>query len=545
MANFILHSQAVPAVPAGPYTVRVTQAVSAPGASIDPLDSHFEVTAPRYLLPHDQILSSFPPNQAAGEFSSRLPHIVLRRRTLPWERDPAPEGVGDHTGLPWMALVVLADGEYELKTGVPVADCVTTGVAMPGEGDATVGDALTVSKTVVDAVFPASDELRLLAHVREVDLADTELALGDDDGWLAIVVANRLPQPNTHYRACLVSLERQVLNLLHSAFFQDEPETAQLGADAAADPSAATADPGALGLPPPPANFVPPATQTYPVLASWTFTCTGAGDFQSIAQALDVGVLGTLAPPEPMTGTKPPEPPRRTTPPEVLSTGHVALDHLSREGEGDRAWYRGPFIPSAGRRDQPLPDGTLPLMHTSDQARRIGPDGRENLSLAAAFEIGRLLALGEPRIVAELLLWRRRDFSQALTAALLSSEPALGSLGATDVTEGFAARAGLSLLESLGADDAARLGPTRPASDAQPALAGLDDRDVIDIIARGFDLDAGRLRAIVAGDEEAPALAIPEPEPLVEGLETLAPIAEDEFAALVEALRRQENGSSA
>ncbi len=61
-------------------------------------------------------------------------------------------------------------------------------------------------------IFPCKEDLDLLAHVREVDVKDTELANGDDDGWLAVVLANRLPvfdslnQKPVRYMACLVNL---------------------------------------------------------------------------------------------------------------------------------------------------------------------------------------------------------------------------------------------------------------------------------------------------------------------------------------------------
>jgi hypothetical protein len=47
---------------------------------------------------------------------------------------------------------------------------------------------------VVDKVFPSEVDLPLLTHVREMDIRDTELANGDDDGFLAVVLANRLPK---------------------------------------------------------------------------------------------------------------------------------------------------------------------------------------------------------------------------------------------------------------------------------------------------------------------------------------------------------------
>src|ERR1019366_8855106 len=124
----------------------------------------------------------------------------LRRRTLPWERyiDAA------EPTLPWLALVVLADGEGQLTTGQPVD---TNSLSDPDLRDADTRDVLTVTQRVVTQVFPTKQDLPWLCHVREVDLSDTELALGDDDGWMAVVLANRIPQPGLKYTACLVSLE--------------------------------------------------------------------------------------------------------------------------------------------------------------------------------------------------------------------------------------------------------------------------------------------------------------------------------------------------
>jgi hypothetical protein len=158
------------------------------------------------------VLSVFPPPNGTGAFDDRLPQIVLRRRTLPYERtmkpdDPAP-------APPWLALVVLADGEGQLLANTPL----DTSLPEQDDTDAQVRDVLRVSERVVQAVFPTIEDLPWLTHVREVDISDTELALGDDDGWLAVVVSNRLPVPGPpdtdggppaarHYTAFLVSLE--------------------------------------------------------------------------------------------------------------------------------------------------------------------------------------------------------------------------------------------------------------------------------------------------------------------------------------------------
>jgi hypothetical protein len=588
--TFTLHSTAIPALPAGRYTVHGEQVVTAPDSTPQVVDATVEVTAPRFTLPADQLLSTFPPNQAEGAFSSRLPQVVLKRRTLPWEREL--DGNPDVTStlprnLPWLALVVLADAEAELRTARPIAECVTTGVNLAGDNDATVADCIVVTERVVQQVFPTKAELPLLSHVRRVDLNDTELALGDDDGWMAVVLSNRLPQPGVRYQACLISLEGQYGALPdsaavagsfshtyvyadaalaydalsaqysrtvdRSATFTSRPAaptlaigaapavaastvpsaTARAGAAVAAPASgarsltvrdgwsgvggsgislAATAAGAAVthtsaligdmhGVP---MQVIDPVARqlTFPVLAHWQFTCTGSGDFQSLMQALDVGMLGTPPQPAPVPkpGEKPPAPPSRP-PVEVLDTGHVALSHTSREGETGTVWYRGPLTPRPTSRQVPDPQtGLLPLAHASDQVRRVGPDGRENLGLATAFDIGRLLALAEPSVVAALLAWRKDALERARTAALLAREPSLGRLTAGAVITALGARAGRDLLAGLGANRAGRLGPLRPLDTPGRPIAGVDDADPVQLLSAGLGVPAEVVKGLLTAD---------------------------------------------
>jgi hypothetical protein len=582
---FVLHSSAVPPLPAGDYTLTGNQSVT--GGATEPYEAHLRVNSPRFRMPPDQILSTFPPANAEGAFETRLPQIVLKRRTLPWERvlDPA------HTEIPWLALVVIAEGEGQLSGESPVADCVTPGTPISGPNDVATGVYLSISQTVVDRVFPTKDDLQLLSHVREVDLNDTELAIGDDDGFLAIVMANRLPQYDrvnckpVRYMACLVNLEGQadalpvvpnvVLNFSFVAAVQDVRQLAA-GANYNADQvvmgtgiKAATGNPirGAQAAPaafstrPPTAPIsqrLPvaeswSATQTnvshiavsaapaeagrmvrdamtsgfrspveaivlertyrFPVLAHWSFTCTGAGSFETLMQGLDVGLLGTLpgdpsaavkpdcAPPPQGDAPPPMDPPRPA--PEVTDTGHVGLHHLTRRGDSLRAWYRGPFTLHLTQRIGPDADGHLSLAHVSDQLRRVVPDGREDLALAAAFEIGRLLALSQPSVVSALMRWRREQFGAerarqlgrvavgklaALKPALNASVAELGQLVGKQM-----------VLEAAKAPDKV-LAPDRPLVDPGRPLSylttGLDQ-----VIANGFgfSLDAVRKNAQTLG----------------------------------------------
>jgi hypothetical protein len=502
---FELYSSARPALPAGAYTATGSQDLVAAtpdeGAVTIPVDDtafHLHIDAPRYAMAPEQILSTFPPANAEGDWRERLPQIVLKRRTLPWERNPTfNPALPFEQAPPWLALVVLADGEGQLSTDVDPSLCVSGDVDLGPDADVPKGRFLEVSKDIVEKVFPCRDELDLLCHVRKVDLADTELALGDDDGYLAVVLSNRLPQPAApaqsggealplKYTAYLINLEHQldkllptepnpklffnsleVTALVNEEFLAPAPEASldqiamQLGPATAISHSFGAAPRGAaagaasagivsyetsrglqaeasawatgpvkrtaqasddlavasdyrLGLNDGILQALSP-TYRFPVLVSWDFTCTADGGFERLMNKLDVGLLGTLDSEQP-----PPVP-------EVAPTGHVALSHRTRRGEPARSWYRGPLTPQPTQRVMPL-DGELPLAHTGDQLRRVVPDGREDISLAALFEIGRLLALNKPTLVAALMQWRRelfgaaraRELAEQLSAAVLA-----------------------------------------------------------------------------------------------------------------------------
>lgn len=589
---FILHSAAVPPLTAGDYRLQGTQDVA--GGPTAPYTANVRVTSPRFRMPPDQILSVFPPANSEGAYESRLPQVVLRRRTLPWERavDPA------NRRTPWLALVVIAEGEGELSGDTPVLDCVTPGVKLTGPNDADTGLYLSVSQTVVNKVFPTAEDLQLLVHVREVDLNDTELALGDDDGFLAVVLANRLPQFDrqnckpVRYMACLINLEGQ-LNVLPAPepnpplifnavqFVQDvrllastvnlttdhmvmgqgvklqapapgagpqhlaNPAVAatqtqtgtrtaatQSGANTTAQASvktkswaatqasvshvavsAAPAEAGRLvrdamteGFRFPLELYLLERTFRFPVLAHWTFTCTGAGSFETLMKGLDVGLLGTL-PADPAAVVKPDcappakgDAPPATTPPrptpEVTETGHVGLPHLTRRGDALRAWYRGPLTLHVTERERPGADGRLVLAHTSDQLRRIVPDGREDLALAAAFEIGRLLALSQPSLVAALMRWRREQFgaerARQIAAAAMSKlvlvAPALkGSI------QDLGQLAGKQLVLAASKAPEKVLAPNRPLVDpGRPLKFVSGNLDQVIADGFGFTLDAVR-----------------------------------------------------
>jgi hypothetical protein len=536
-------------------------------------------------MPTEQILSTFPPANAEGYFSDRLPQIVLKRRTLPWERNPT--GEREVSDIPWLALIVVADGEAELLPPAPVAECVTPGKVLNDaavDKDVEQGVCLAVTETVVKKIFPMQEELSLLVHVRQVDVNDTELANGDDDGWLAVVLANRLPvydvandQP-VRYLACLVNLEEQldalpsVADNLDDFVFERVQDWRVLGTiDQVAGPDARVmggTSPGGVVLPfpgggagaQPPADvaarlgaartggssfagaalngagvmkaapvshqwksateqvarvaldpdakvlvrdrmaagfrypielFAAEKVYRFPVLAHWSFTSNTEPDFRKLMEKLDVGLLGTV--PE-----QPPEAPPVSDGPEVVQTGHVGLDHRTRRGDPVRAWYRGPLVPFPTERDPVSADGPQ-LAHSADQLRRVVPDGREDLSLAAAFEIGRLLGLSQLSVVSALLRFRAEQFGAGRLREILSQATPFELPDLSQESVDLGRFVALQVLGDLATNTAEMLGPRRPIADPGRELDVSGDLDAVIAAGFGFDLETVRRQAEAVG----------------------------------------------
>jgi len=136
-------------------------------------------------------------------------------------------------------------------------------------------------------------------------------------------------------------------------------------------------------------------------------------------------------------------------------------------------------------------------VHVSDQLRRLVPDGREDLSLAAAFEIGRLLALSQPSVVAALMRWRREQFGAARAKKL--AEALLGHIAELSDSVLTAKASNIDLLGTVinrqlvvnAAQDPQRVfAAKRPPVDPGRPLK-FPDMGIERIIAQGFDLDAG------------------------------------------------------
>jgi hypothetical protein len=447
--QFRFYPDARPGLQAGRHRVNLVHAVTISNAELlvtspdtpAPLTSnvHVDVDAPRFRLGPAEVQAVYPPAEASGAYQATLPFAVLRRRTLPWERGPAPDPI------PWFVLVVLSDAEMgtEAQVVTITANDWLARLQRPTQPQNEPIDVLRVPGSLVAGVFPYQEEVPLLTHVRETSLSDSALAAGDDDGFFAVVMSGRLPEPGVSSTAYLLSIEHQVASL---------PKR-----------GAAT---------------VPVSTLDFPILLSWSFRSTpdGAG-FGEICAGLDVAAFG-----EPLASG-----------PSVDTEGRIPVRYEQRAGTPEPGLYRGPLVTDIHGRQ---PVNTGPMERTVPSR---GPDGTIDVGLAAAFELGRLLAIADRRVLRALRWWRRNQFMTQRLRPIPFLDDKIPPI-LRDQLRGFLAFALpyevalFDLPDGLGLPEHPLLPP-----DIGPFT------DPVRTLSQGWALPADRLRSIVGPDFTLPA----------------------------------------
>ncbi|MCX6631155.1 MAG: hypothetical protein NTW28_26385 [Candidatus Solibacter sp.] len=337
----------------------------------------FHVDGPHFgLLPRD-VQAVYPPANRTGAFGNTLPHIVLRRRTLPWDIKAIDDGP-NQMPRPWLALLLFHADEPVTESTVTLTQ-LTGAAAGPGIlGPAiTIDPVVTPNKDLVtlrvvdvplgtfQAVAPFKNDLEFLAHVRQVNTGGKELLGLNEDGWFSVVLANRLPGKDLN-TAYLVSLEG----------WNDRLRSE---------------------------NFTPtlPAGKTHcrmVSLANWSFTGTDdKASFGQLVNKVNVGVLAMGgAPVASLTG-------QELSVAKSLELGYVPLAYDQRSGERTVGWYHGPLAPvnweNVARK--PFPSAEAALIY--DEATGIF-----DVSYAVAWQMGRLLALSDAAFSKALAQWRQQ-----------------------------------------------------------------------------------------------------------------------------------------
>ncbi|MEZ6060145.1 MAG: hypothetical protein R3C19_07285 [Planctomycetaceae bacterium] len=367
-----IYSSCIPLVKAGKSEpITVSQTLDGRLKQDGPATVHVRIDGPQTALLADMIAGVYPSPGSDTSPDEFLPHIALSRRTLPWERT----GPNADAATPWLALLLFRESELRSPAQRKQAPTVSvsklrvqsiqdlktrtrlmTTLQISPETEVST---LTVANSLLSQIMPQESELPLLCHMKRE-------TIGGADVDHAIVVCNRLPD------AAAAAGQKPEL---HTAVLVSVEQASEL-------------------FPPPAAG-----STTLIVLHHWTFRPSQGGDFEQVIKSIAYrphgGVLRFGNLPAPVTAGE-------TAP---LSGGFKGL--IDRDAyfltpvEHDQdvnATYRSPLHPfapaprSPGFAIAPAPDE----FENADQTTPL------DFSHAAAFELGRLLALNDPGILEDL-----------------------------------------------------------------------------------------------------------------------------------------------
>jgi hypothetical protein len=424
LVTFIQYDE--PPLKAGEYTITASQSTNQQTVPFS-VTRQFAVAGERFSLDPSELAAVFPPDLTVGELSGVLPHVLFKRRTLPWERT----SVAADPSAPWLAVLLFDEGQTPppptptqrtakelIPTGttITVAGSTVTGVGALPSGYASYPEinpldygetpddqcmTIDVDADTFSALAPAAADLPFLAHIRETDTIDTQDAT-ETSVSLAVVLGNRVPDDNATAHAYLVSLENM----------------GPLLPDAQGNRS-----PGLEGI----------STVRLIVYRWWSFTPSTAGaSFQALLQ----GVNRVLPGQNPLSSLQVPFPGSPPTPAQVqqamndqaagnltaedaktlahnaFALGYVPLTHRLRHAGQTASWYRGPLAPLAVEATVQTP------ISCPDAALRYDAQtGMFDISYAAAWQLGQLLALQSRSFSVALYNWRLRVRTDAAAVA--------------------------------------------------------------------------------------------------------------------------------
>ena len=442
-----------PPAPAGNYTLTATQNVSSKGngqkaivgdGEIFVTTQTFTIAGERFKLKPQEIRSVFPPESSAGDHAFVMPHVVLSRSTMPWERTGQPD---DRT-VPWLGLLLFDATEAPKPQSITYKQLFDSAEAKTVNYvtlDHEPGDMLDIHGdervTVIDVPFklaqsivPEAPELTLLTHMRQW-IEPT----GEADGVeKAVCIGNRLPGRGRTSIVHLVSFENRYSKGSFLMPLQDKDvrfvslkswrfsclDEASYKLTAAGIIKLESLEDGGKLTPAQYTALVNADELKQEIVGKQKFlaavqSALGISEslkpeveqlllkvgrykkltFKSLLLELDRSQFAL--PLAPNTGTKPKA--VRDSAEKYRVRGFVPLRHHLRSGAETFSWYHGPL--QGGRRI--TSQSQLPVRSADELLRYDQSIGMLDVSYAAAWELGRLLTLQNKRVATALFSWKR------------------------------------------------------------------------------------------------------------------------------------------
>ncbi|WP_374172948.1 hypothetical protein [Flavobacterium tructae] len=410
----------LPAMVAGKYTTEVNQRILKENRSIQDIKKtfNFGVDAARFTLNPNDIYSVYPPVNKSGSYSESLPHLVFTRRTLPWERTidgmlpifqrtttpKEKRNPLDSPPVPWMALLLFDEEEMSqlqiekntlaaviqpkteehiIRPEIFDTQSSTEEVLKLMEWEKPTDGCFTIdlTKEQFEKNIPSMESLSLLAHAKEVSIENKDKEgitdiNADGAGVFSVIVGNRLPASGKQHTAILVSLEG------YGSYLADASPKKNIPAD---------------------------SKVRLVVLASWNFMDSGNASFSQLVNSVDIKRISIQKDNE-ANDLVP-----------YFNSGYVPLEHLTRTGASTICWYHGPFVPKLF----PATSKTISFSSSDAALRYDKTTGFFDISFAAAWQLGRILALQNQEFSKTLLNWR---ITQNQLAAGKTKEDLLSSI---------------------------------------------------------------------------------------------------------------------
>jgi len=202
----------------------------------------------------DEVVRTEPRHWVTDFEPNYFAFIDFYDEDFPWRHTPAPADSATHRLVPWLSLLVLAKGEYDVNSapGRPLPSVVVKG-------------------TNLASFFPPVDQLWAWAHVqvagdaggtRNPDLGALRARIdGLPDGSVSRIVSPRRLSPSTSYQAFLVPTFEAGRKAGLGIAFDDETESG-------------TALSWASGA------------SEFPIYYQWTFSTGEGGDFEDLVERI-------------------------------------------------------------------------------------------------------------------------------------------------------------------------------------------------------------------------------------------------------------------
>jgi len=349
-----------PAVDPGEYVLTINQNANVTSQIKQSYSEEykFKVDAPQFKLEVNDVYNVYPPNNSKGKYLDTLPHIVLNRSTLPWERkyykvDNGSLTEKDSWKYAWMGLLLFSEDEAPVVMRKKVSE---TDFGFQAETDDQL-NYIEVSAEVLEQIMPSDNDFPYLSHVM------ANLKAGDDaekvkiEDKKSVVICNRFPILGKNNIVHLVALEKDF------------------------DPNGEN-------------ESNPERKNQLVSLHSWSFFCEETiRGFEDILRDLSHAPFALTTDD------------RKTNP--YLKNGYVPMGHHLRRGEKVASWYHSPLVPMDSQfreLDYNPTNYADKLLMLDDNSQML------DISYASSWQLGRTLTLREKDAANAIFKFHKKNY---------------------------------------------------------------------------------------------------------------------------------------